>query len=180
MDTENTPKIRQVRERPTQEQHRSVKLDYVQGKGSVRQCAARHSVCFQTANAWSRDEKWTALRRKFAEKANATLFDFDSKIRSTTEQKQTPESAKPTTSNDKLSKVEKQLETIDKMIEEVYDVKELTSLLQAKERLLDMWSLLTGFPKPGVRKTTKRGIVGIGVAPDGSVAAPMPEPTPLK
>lgn len=45
---------------------------------------------------------------------------------------------------------------IDELIDNTEDGLELSRLIQSKERLLDVWSLLTGYPRPGIRRAARR------------------------
>jgi hypothetical protein len=90
------------------------------------------------------------------------------------EQEQALSQAAPSTQQGKLAKVEAQLEQVDDMLKECVSARDLSALTQAKERLLNAWSLLTGFERPGVRRRTKSRSGYQAVQP----IEPDPEPSP--
>lgn len=73
--------------------------------------------------------------------------------------------------SDKTGRVEKQLAKLDRLIDAANEAKELNALIQAKERLLNAWALLTGFPRPGTRKAPRTRSNGLAVDP-----SPAPQP----
>lgn len=80
--------------------------------------------------------------------------------------------------SDKQRKVEVQLASIDRLLDASKDYKEINALTQAKERLLNAWALLTGFPRPGVRKQSKTRQTLSDVSPLGlSSASDTPSPS---
>lgn len=77
----------------------------------------------------------------------------------------------------KQARVEAQLTRIDELLDDSDDYKEINALTQAKERLLNAWALLTGFPRPGVRRQSKGRSTPTDVQPIG--LAPQPSVSPV-
>jgi hypothetical protein len=88
--------------------------------------------------------------------------------------------------NAKVVRIESQLARLDEMLDESADYKEINALTQAKERLLNAWALLTGFPRPGVRRQSKTRSTPQDITPLGpssgpdtpSQSVPVPSPGP--
>jgi hypothetical protein len=68
----------------------------------------------------------------------------------------------PTPLTEKEMRVERQLKAVDDLLDDSDDPKEIASLTQAKERLLNMWSLITGHSK---RKRPRQPIQDIQPIP---------------
>lgn len=165
---ETTTEPPQARYRPTTEQRRNVREAYIQGKGSLRVLAERFGISFSTVKDWHFEEGWTELRNKYDANSLAKLAKSIEPAATVV----IAETPPVTTQAGKLAVVEKQLENVDKLLTECEDAKELNSLTQAKERLLNAWALLTGFERPGVRKAkrTRQTIADIQPIP----AEPQP------
>lgn len=80
----------------------------------------------------------------------------------------------PIAQSEKLERVETQLARVDAMFEKCKTPRDMDMLARAKERLLNAWALLTGFPRPGVRKVTRRG--AIDAMPEPSVSHTEAQP----
>jgi transposase-like protein len=147
------PRYQYAKSKPTQQQKRAVRACYVTGQGTVAWCARKHQVNEDTAYGWSDDEDWAELRTAFDEREAQRLVERT--LPATPEPKPEPIRAGLTPDqNQKLSQVEDQLSQIDRAIAEA-DQRSLPGLWKAKSMALDAWSLLTGFPRPGVRKQSR-------------------------
>lgn len=160
--------------KPTQAQKRAVRQCYVTGQGTVAYCARQHGVVEDTAYGWSDDEDWGELRQAFDYREQARLIEQT--LPATP--KQEPDPIRAGMSQDqhqKLEQVEAQLSQIDRAIAES-DERSLPGLWKAKSMALDAWSLLTGFPRPGVRKQTKPGRNAPNLQPVVNQSDPVPGP----
>lgn len=128
----------------------ALRKDYIQGKGTLEPLCQKHGVVYDTAKTKSAEEDWTGQRRTWLERATKALVPPQEK------ELVTPPTQPQSASDTKLGQVERQLGKIDLLIEDSDDPKELNSLVQAKERLLNAWSLLTGFERPGIRRRSSK------------------------
>lgn len=162
------------RRRPTPQQKRNVRECYVTGQHSLSVCAQKHGVSEHTAYNWSDQEDWGDLRR---------AFDYQEQERLLSRTKPAEPTPQPTitypkgSQQDKLLAIETQLEQLDTALKEC-DEKSYASLWKAKSLALDAWALLTGFPRPGVRRPSKNRPTLTDVSPLGLSSAPdTPSPS---
>lgn len=127
-----------------------VEKDYVQGKGILSHCCNLHNVNYEYAKDLCYERGWVEKRRKWLAKATEAFIPPDPEP-----EPKTPVKANAGDSNPKLAMVEQQLEAIDRMLSECEDVKTMESLWRSKEKAMEVWARLTGFPRPGVRKQTR-------------------------
>lgn len=148
--TESPPKNR--RKWPL-ETRRKVRNAYITGKGSVLACAQLFGVPQDTAQDWADLEDWTQLRRDFETQELQKILPASP---------ETPPSPPQdaTTQTGKLAVVEEQLKQLDEIMKGCTNPDTIRKLWDAKNRALDAWALLTGFPRPGVRKTPRGGQTG--------------------
>jgi transposase-like protein len=145
--------VRQARAKPTPAQKRAVRECYITGQGSVAFCARKHGVSEDTAYGWSDDDEWGDLRRAFDYREQERLTERTRPA----EPKPGPDpirAAMSTSQQQKLDQVEDQLTKLDEAMGRA-DERSLPGLWKAKSMALDAWSLLTGFPRPGVRKQSR-------------------------
>lgn len=133
--------------------HRKLRNAYIAGEGSIRQLAELHGIPEDTVRNWCRREKWGGLRSKFDTRDNERLVSLAAPVPQRVIE--APAMAK-TPAEAKLDAVEAQLKKVDRLMAESEDYKELEALSRAKERFLNQWCILTGFPRPGVRRQTKQ------------------------
>lgn len=123
--------------------------DYIAGKGSAEVLAKKHGIKLTTFVQWCKEDKWTAKRAKYMAVAKAK---FDAQM----ETPQTP--IIPTTdTNSAASELDTQRIMIARAIREAKSGRELRDLAMAQKLVLDSWSLVTGHPRPGTRRQSKRG-----------------------
>jgi hypothetical protein len=86
----------------------------------------------------------------------------------------------PTPLSERAITVERQIDELDARLSKVKDAKDIDALVRAKHKLLECWSLLTGHPRPGIRKTGRTAApVFVAPIPQGApVAAPQISPAP--
>lgn len=86
----------------------------------------------------------------------------------------------PEALNDRVQTVCEQIERIDTKLRTCRKARDIVSLVVAKQKLLDCWAMLTGFPKPGTRKG--RGALqpgGTQLVVNGSASPRVPEAAPV-
>src|SRR5277367_3325029 len=157
-----------------------VRNEFVTGKGSLPQIAARHGINVYCLESWCCADKWTKRRRCFLERLIAksdqtgelslsnSTFNFNG-----------------TDLASQITKIETHIANIDKAIDEaVSNPRELRDLMFARKLAADQWANYTGFPKPGTRRQTRKGSQAGGPAAsefvplDQDVAAsPTADPT---
>jgi len=141
---------------------RAVRDAYVQGEGRVKELSLRFGVPLQTVTEWITDDGWVALRTEYDRKQRDAL------LASPGARVEAPSLVVPI--DPMLARIVAQLESVDAQLDEARDDwKAFEALTRAKTRLLDSWALLTGHPRPGVRRVGRErrgataGAVPVGV-----------------
>lgn len=129
----------------------ALKSDYIQGKGSLRDLAIKHSVAETRAYAWSKEEKWGPARKAWIDaqdrRLNAPPEPMPAQPLIVQE---TPQS-----SNSRVDEINKRIDEVTGAMADAVLPKDVQALSMALDRLYNIWSLLTGHPRPGVRKEVK-------------------------
>jgi transposase-like protein len=159
--------------RPTQEQKIKARAAYVQGKGSARVVAGLFGLNAETVQDWITDEGWVDMRA-----------DYDKRQLEKLLAPPTPAPAIPqeqSSGNRQVDRLSGQMRAIEEQMEGMTNADSLAKLAMAHSKLFDAWCVLTGTPRPGVRKVAKpgRSLAPI-VAPTESTAQavesqPLPE-----
>jgi transposase-like protein len=144
--------------------------EFICGKGSLREISKRHGIKFMTIRSWSSDEKWLLKRTKFVAAAKAR-FDAAAEL---------PAIAPPivTPTQSAASELDAQRIMIARAIREAKSGRELRDLAMAQKLVLDSWSLVTGHPRPGTRRQSKRGSAAGPPAPFEPLEPETPSETP--
>ena len=135
---------------PTPALKRAAKIAYLRGEGSIRAISERFNLAFNTVQEWTDKEDWNQLREDY-EKAIVERILNETKPATETIPDKILDN---TTQAAKLAQVEEQLRAIDEDLK-LASPKDKPGLWKAKSMALDAWSLLTGFPRPGVRKQSR-------------------------
>ena len=127
---------------------KAVRRDYVEGKGSVKAIAERHSLAVDTVRTWLKAGHWTDLRREKEQADIAALIAPHGPIAQPAPITPIPEQSAVAM----LATVNQQIAQVDDMIAEARDWRAIEALSRVKDRLISQWALLTGHPSPGTRK----------------------------
>lgn len=149
-----TPQLPQTpRSRPTLETRRKCRLDFVQGRGSYAVLARKYGVQFDTVKAWAKRENWMEMRTAFETGEIERLRVLPV----------APPLPPPilTPQQGRIQRVEKELERLETAMDKAHaddgtcNAQTLRDLSAAHSRLFEVWCVLTGTPRPGVRRMGK-------------------------
>jgi len=126
----------------------AIRNEFVTGKGSLDSLCSKHGISMNTAKPRSIREKWTEKREQWLARQLA---------KTEPETVTTPEQPKSDTDPGSL---QARIETIQTRIQEgeaalgqAENGKEFQSIATGLKNLYEIWSLLTGHEKPGIRKS---------------------------
>lgn len=125
---------------------------YIRGAGSLRVLSEKTGISIEALKDWSQAEGWTDLREEYERRQIAKLLGPDP---TTPPVVQTPENqAPPVNQSERLSA---QMREIEEQMRGMTNADSLSKLAMAHSKLFDAWCVLTGTPRPGVRKVGKLG-----------------------
>lgn len=140
-----------TRKRPTIEQRRIARRDYVQGKGTKEAIAQRYGLSYDTVKNWSRAENWGELRAAFDQSQLDALKPATP---------QPPPALQPQPQGNPLAarvqRIEEQMEEIEREMKGA-NAQAKRDLTAAHSRLFDVYCTLTGIQKPGTARRSKAG-----------------------
>jgi len=124
--------------------------EYVEGRGSLSEIAARHSIPHQTLRSWCWDGEWTAARnrwknRQLEEPPSAPVTPAATPVLAANDDGQTHAQAS-------IVRLERQLTALDDQLEMESKPDAWHKLSTARQRLFEQWRVLKGIPLPGSRR----------------------------
>lgn len=125
---------------------------YVKGRGSLPELCRRFSIVYHTASAWSTNEKWGRMRKAWLKKQN-DKFDLMA-------DEPADSGVLPNTGNfvnDQRATVEIRIKETNEAMARARAPRELRELAVSLKLLWDTWSLITGHPRPGTRRQSRKG-----------------------
>jgi hypothetical protein len=134
-----TPKSRKFSER------KAARMDYLNGRGSLRQLAQKYSVCLATMRNWAKQEAWTDVR-----------MDWERRELDIAEP-QLPQPAQPIQDDTTLDispiTLRQQIRRMDEMLKSASESNDIIRLMKAKTDAFEMLSRLTGlYPRVASKK----------------------------
>jgi len=161
-------------QRHTVETWLKLRAEYVAGKGFLRELAPKYGIPVQTALWRCAKEKWGQARQAFVHRKTHSESPPDELPPVPVLPPQADVVAR------RIHRLELQLERIDLMIDEANDAGKLDHLASARARLFEQWRILSGVPKPGVRKPSRdrRPVSGPATSDIAPGARPITEVDP--